>query len=63
MVESGDSLETVVFWLSQQRQGKKAVHAPLGGIKKFPVTMSPGIKAKRISDRPNADPTVLVGAP
>lgn len=45
------------------KTGMKVYPAPSGGTKKFLVTMSPGIEALRISDRPNADPTVLVGAP
>lgn len=53
MAESGDSLES----------RNEGLPRALGGIKKFPVTMSPGIKAIRISDRPNADPTVLVDVP
>ena len=43
--------------------GIKVYPVPSGGIKKFPVTMSPGIKAIKISDRLNADPTVLVDVP
>ena len=53
MVESGDSLEN----------RNEGLPRTFGRDKKFLVTMSPGIEALRISDRPNADPTVLVGAP
>ena len=54
MVESGDSLEN-------RNEGL----APAFGRDKKDSwwTMSPGIEALRISDRPNADPTVLVDVP
>ena len=46
------------------KAGMKVYPASSGGTKKFPVTVSPGIKVIRISDRPtNVDPTVLVGVP